>query len=326
MSSGVLEFLKILGAFIGAVIGAVGAISYKEHLDRRRLKEKELQTRWLPLLRSAKELKEKLDEVIGIYRNPADHWNDYQDHGRPLPLTARDFHELYLLDINAEPIENVQELKIDPGERRKNEEAVQSVRSRIHELNRATVLLYRTATYLAYAQRVRTELLHGELEISGEKKEEVTALLWNVRKELNGPSGAGMIDDLQDLIGESVWREDGAVISYYEFRERILSAAGWEQFTELLRFYVHFHKKLDSEVKSTGEALALLCKALEKQPARDLPTGLRNRFRVMAFPGVALGGGAVKFYKSRTAPVAEPLAPVVSITSANAGHDPARVA
>ena len=50
---------------------------------------------------------------------------------------------------------------------------------------------------------------------------------------------------------------------------------------------MHFHKKLDSEVKRTREALALLCEALEKQPAPDLVTDLRSRFRMMAFPGIS---------------------------------------
>jgi hypothetical protein len=287
MSSVALELLKILGALVGAVIGAFGAVSYKEYRDSKRLKEREQQTRWLPVLRSAENLKGELDRFIGIYEHPDNQWNGYYDHGRPLPLAARDLHELYLLDVNAEPIEWFEDLKTDPDLRRKDEEAVRRVKARNHELNGVTVLLYRTATYLGYAQRVRTELLHGQLEISPERREEITALLWNVRKELNGPSGAGMIDDLQDLIGESVWREDGTVISYYEFRERILSATEWEKFTELLRFYVHFHKKLDSEVKRTREALALLCEALEKQPIPDLLTDMQNRFGIVAFPNVS---------------------------------------
>ena len=265
MSAGMLELLKILGAFLGAVIGAVGAISYKEYLDRRALKEKEQQTRWLPLLRSAQNFRDKLQEFITIYENSPDHWGGYLDNGRPLPLAARDFHELYLLDMNAEPIESFQELRIDPGERRKDPDAVRHVRARIHELNRATVLLYRTAAYLAYAQRVRRELLYGKLEIPLARQEELIALLGNVKKELNGPSGAGMVDDLQDLIGESVWGEDDSAIGYYEFREKILGVTGWEQFTELFRFYVHFHKKLDNEVKKTNEALALLCMALARR-------------------------------------------------------------
>jgi len=83
---------------------------------------------------------------------------------------------------------------------------------------------------------------------------------------------------------------------------------------------------MDASHVATGTITALLATALvylthwPLQPL-DLPTA-------SAFAGllVAAGGGAVKFYKSRTAPAAEPLAPVVSITPANAAHEPARVA
>jgi len=187
---------------------------------------------------------------------------------RPLPLEARDFHELYLLDKDAQPIDNFLELKVDPGARRKDPHAVQGVRTRIHELNRATISLHKTATYLGYAQRVRRELIHGQLKISRETREERIELLSNVRNELSGTSeqhpGAGIIDDLQDLIGESVWGQDDSVISYYEFRERLLGATGWEQFTDLFRFFVDFHKKMDTEVQKTRDALTPLCSALER--------------------------------------------------------------
>jgi len=83
---------------------------------------------------------------------------------------------------------------------------------------------------------------------------------------------------------------------------------------------------MDSSHIATGTITALLATTLfylshwPLQPL-DLPTA-------SAFAGllVAAGGAAVKFYKSRTLPVAEPLAPVVSITSGSAGHEPARVA
>ena len=83
---------------------------------------------------------------------------------------------------------------------------------------------------------------------------------------------------------------------------------------------------MDSSHIATGTITALLATVLvylshwPLQPL-DLPTAA-------AFAGllVAASGGAVKFYKSRTAPVAEPRAPVVSITSANPGQEPARVA
>ena len=81
---------------------------------------------------------------------------------------------------------------------------------------------------------------------------------------------------------------------------------------------------MDSSHIATGTITALLATALfylshwPLQPL-DLPTA-------SAFAGllVAAGGAAVKFYKSRTAPVAEALASVMSITSANARHEPAR--
>jgi hypothetical protein len=79
---------------------------------------------------------------------------------------------------------------------------------------------------------------------------------------------------------------------------------------------------MDSSHVATGAVTALLATVLvylshwPLQPF-DLPTA-------SAFAGllVAAGGAAVKFYKSRTAHVAAPLTSVVSITSANAIHDP----
>ena len=83
---------------------------------------------------------------------------------------------------------------------------------------------------------------------------------------------------------------------------------------------------MDSSHIATGTITALLATALvylthwPLQPL-DLPTAA-------AFAGllVAIGGAAVKFYKSRTAPIVEPLAPVVSITPPNTGHESSRAA
>ncbi len=136
---------------------------------------------------------------------------------------------------------------------------------RIHELNGATISLYRTARYLGYAQRVRRELEHGQLKLSRAKRKKVVSLLVEVRDELNGRSGAGIIDDLQDLIGESVWDQEDSVISYYEFRERLLKSEGWEQYVELFRFYVHFHLKMNTEVLKTREALGNLLDCLKSE-------------------------------------------------------------
>jgi len=244
MSSDMLELLKIPGPFLGAAFGAMSGIFLKEWLDQRRLRDKEKQTRWLPLLRAAQDLVERLDEFTLIYKSepPQYLWNNYKwkdarGDEHPLPLEACDFHELYLLDKNSEPIKDFGDLKVDPSARRKDGPTVQGVRTRIHELNRATSALYRTAKYLGYAQRVRRELSHDLLKIPKETREKMINLLLNVRKELNGTSkehpGLGIVDDLQDLIGESVWGQDDRVISYYEFRERLLRETGWEQFTDL---------------------------------------------------------------------------------------------
>ena len=83
---------------------------------------------------------------------------------------------------------------------------------------------------------------------------------------------------------------------------------------------------MDSSHIATGTITALLATALvylthwPLQPL-DLPTAA-------AFAGllVAVGGAAVKFYKSRTASIVEPLAPVVSITPPNTGHESSRAA
>jgi hypothetical protein len=274
MPPATLELLKILGAFIGAVVGGVGALFFKMWLDWRQARARERQTRWLPLLGAARDLKARLEELDAIYRRepPKEPWDDHtwEDAAKAthrLPSKARDFHELYLLDGNPVPIRSFQELAADPDARRRDDRAVQPVRTRIHELNYATSSLYRTARYLGYAYHVRRELEHGQLRIAKRARGEVIARLWSVRTELNGTSvsnpGAGIIDDLQDLIGEIVWGQDDRVISYHEFRERLLRAPGWEQFTDLLRFFVHFHYKMDYEVKKTREALAELSSVLE---------------------------------------------------------------
>jgi hypothetical protein len=232
--------------------------------DQIRL-DKEKQTRWLPLFGATQDFKKTLDELTLRYKKPNNRWNNYkwEDSGgeHPLPLEARDFHELYLLDKDTEPIIDFLKLKVDPSARRKDLDAVQRVRTRIHELNFATASLYRTAKYLGYAQRVRKELEHGRLIFLKEQQEMIDLLL-KVREELNGTSeqhpGAGVTDDLQDLIGESIWGQDDSVISYYVFRERLLIETGWEQFIELFRFYIDFHKKMDTEVKKTSQALSCI--------------------------------------------------------------------
>jgi hypothetical protein len=267
MPSNIIDILKIVASFAGATIGGVGAFLIKEYLDRRRARQQEHQTRWQPLFIAAGHLSQSLRDWASVYKNPDYPWGDYtwtdsQNVSHPLPLAARDFHELYLIDGDPPLVRDFGNLPAAPGARRKDEQAVQRVRERIHELNAATISLYRTAVYLGYAQRVSQELQLGQLRVSRGKRQELMRLLANVRTQLNGQSGAGIIDDLQDLIGRSVWNEDGAILTYYEFRERLLSDKGWEQFIELFRFYVHFHFKIDHEVANTEKALDALCAEL----------------------------------------------------------------
>jgi len=268
MSSNTIELLKILGSFTGAILGGLGAFVVKEWLDRRRSRTKEYQTRWLPLLTAARHLRKQLANLASDYRNVSREyqWKDYtwiDSNGvrLPLPLAARDFHELYLIDADPPLLETFWNLD-SPGSNRKNQHAVQRVRERIHELNAATISLYRMAVYLGHAQRVLQELQLGQLHIPDATRRQLLQLLPKVREELNGPFGTGIIDDLQDLIGRSVWTDDDSVISYYEFRERLLSDQGWEQFTDLFRFFVHFHFKINTEVTNTDNALGNLCNTL----------------------------------------------------------------
>jgi hypothetical protein len=257
----------MLSDLVKVVAGALIALAVKEAFDRWHSKVKERQTRWLPLLQAAQDLRTKLLDLVQRYRTPQSQWDDHlwkdsRGMSHPLPSEARDFHELYLLDFDAEPIEDFNRQPINPGERRHDAASVRRVKARVHELNRATVSMHKMAAYLGYAQRMRRELRQGQLLVSLATQREIAGLLDDVRAQLNGSSGAGFIDDLQDLLGESVWENEG-VIGYYAFRERILSVAGWEQFNELFRFFVHFHYKADHEVQDTVEALGILCVALE---------------------------------------------------------------
>jgi hypothetical protein len=280
-----LDVLKILASFIGAVLGGVGAFLLKEvWLDRRKQRDREKQTRWLPLFASAQDFKTRLDDLAAKYEDPRSVWCDWTSSwGRTfrLPTEARDFHELYLLDADPHVIDESFTLRGDPGVARESESAVKRIRSRIHELNYATSSLYRTAKYLAYAQGVRRELEQGQLSVSATIRDEVIGLLLSVRMELNGTSqrdpGAGIVDDLQDLIGESVWGEDDRVISYHEFRERLIAKLGWEQFTDLFRFFVHFHRSWTPKLRRRGKHCRVCAASrIERRVHRRASTSRRN--------------------------------------------------
>jgi hypothetical protein len=123
--------------------------------------------------------------------------------------------------------------------------------------------MYKTAVYLSYAQRLRRELAHGRSRARSTLQAESKLCLESVRRALHG-DGNDMVDDLQDLLGESMWDLGAGVIGYHDFRERILSEVGWDQFTELFRFYIHFHMKLGYQVEATRQELRKFCAVLEK--------------------------------------------------------------
>jgi hypothetical protein len=66
---------------------------------------------------------------------------------------------------------------------------------------------------------------------------------------------AGVFGEQQESIAEMVWGSADRVITNFEFRKRLLDSPGWEQFTNLFRFFVDFDRKLDYEVKQTISAL-----------------------------------------------------------------------
>jgi hypothetical protein len=268
------EFLKIAGPLlsstIGAAAGAVGGPWFKEWIQNRQVGKTQQQTRWSPLLRAALDFKERLIELRAKYlQRPLPRaWSRKPD----VPSEAGDFCELYTLAVDPEPIDDWYKQKGDPDTRRKDGDAVQRVHMRIHELNCASTTLYMTAKYLAFAQRVRKELEERTLlwPKSAAARRRLADLLDAVRTEFHGSSkdhpGAGVIKELQDSIGETMWNSNGTVMSEFEFRKELLKTPGWEQFLELLRFYVNFHLKTgeQAEVVKTIRALEELCLELRK--------------------------------------------------------------
>jgi hypothetical protein len=210
---------------------------------------------------AAEELERKLNILIDTYDQPGTViWEGQTHEGRPLPLLARDFIELFIFDRNVGQIEHFDDLQ--PHGRRSNRDSVLKVRERIHELNYATMAMYATAVYLGYAQRLSRELAHGRSKATKASQDEAKQLLKRVRTELDG-QGKGMVDDLQDLIGESMWDRENAIIGYYAFRDKILSETDWDQYTELFRFFIHLHRKMRFQVKDTRDALRELSTALK---------------------------------------------------------------
>jgi hypothetical protein len=121
-------------------------------------------------------------------------------------------------------------------------------------LNYATSSLYIAAKYLGIAELVRRDLKEQLLSVPSNAREEMQCLISNVRESLQGKTGAGIVGEQQESIGEIVWGLDDRVITNCEFRRRLLEP-GWEQFVGLFRFYVHLHKKLEHEVTCAIDAI-----------------------------------------------------------------------
>lgn len=274
MSSQTLELLKIGFSFIGGAFGAgLTNIVVTKWIERRELRAKQRQTRWLPLLEAARDLKDRFADLQGKYENIAEGTEWRKVDGRKLPTWARDFHELYTFSKDPKLITNLEFPNVDADGSRKDDALVHRVRIRMcHQLTYAASTLYITARYLAYAQHVRRDLSAGRLDLrkSGTSAQKITSLLKKVQMELHGTSkdhpGAGVILEQQDFIGETMWSADNDVIGYYEFQGRLLKSPGWEQFTDLFRFFLEVDQKLATEVELTKKALGELCKELEKMP------------------------------------------------------------
>jgi hypothetical protein len=161
-----------------------------------------------------------------------------------------DFCELYML--SRDPIGNFQEC--DPNQPRNDDYAVQKMRMRMaQELTYAVSSLYRTAKFLGLAKNVERDLNEYQLDLPDDTRARMLRLLSNVTLSLQG--NAGILEEQQEAIAEIVCDPAGGVINNLTFRERLLELPGWERFTNLFRFFVHFQHKLKHEVAATILAL-----------------------------------------------------------------------
>jgi hypothetical protein len=146
---------------------------------------------------------------------------------------------------------------------RMNLNAVQKIRTRMaHQLTYATSSLYITAKYLGWAELVQRDLKERRLLLSEDARVEMMRLISNVRGSLQG--NAGIPVEQQEYIGETVWSTAGRVITNPEFRKRLFDLPGWEQFTGLFRFFVHFQYKVEHEVAKTISALHELAEKVDQ--------------------------------------------------------------
>jgi hypothetical protein len=249
------------GGAIGALVTVLLGPWIKDRWDRRHTREEQKYTHWAPLLWSARNFEQRLAKLKEIYRDPPTRWDDHtyrlNDEPRPYPSTAHDFCELLLLDSSHGPLHGWSAGVAASARRARSEdERVKGTWDRFHELTYAASSMYMVATYLAHAQRVRADLEDGRLLLPQRDRVRMLELLGEVRQALNGRTGAGIIFEHQELIGENMWTDRGAadLLEFY----RWLLGSEWVRFTELFRFFIDVQYKMATEVEDTVAALGRL--------------------------------------------------------------------
>ncbi len=250
LQPGFLDLIKVIVpgviGLIGVVIGIVGGYFIRRWEVEKDLWSRQKQDHWSPLLRATQELKKRFEILSHKYERQLGHES----------LTV-DFCELYIL--RRDKINNDLDPVYDPNASRKNENSVQNIRTRVcHELTFAESSLYITVTYLWNAEHVWRDMYEQRLILPNDARIEMMGLIRNVQESLQGPSGNGIFTEQQKYIGETVWSTAGGIITNLEFRNRLFDLPGWEQFANLLRFFVQFELKVKYEVADTILALGLL--------------------------------------------------------------------
>lgn len=271
----IVVFSAVAG-YTGKILQARWADQRAERHEASRRWEEDRQTVLLPLLDAANEFVARLKRLAHIYRREGEHFD-------PDSLSA-DFRELYLLT----PAEITDLYQADPNEPRRDDRAVQRLRTRMcRELNFATSSLYIAARYIAEAQSVARRLNEGRHSLPPAAARDLGNTVKIVGRALQG-DGAGIATEQQESIGEMMRGSAAHVITQYEFRQRVLALPGWEQFTALLTFFltedndvahrpfaVRFAPKIDHEVKETIDALNDLIAGLKELSNLSDPRGYR---------------------------------------------------
>lgn len=257
--------IAVLGTLGGVLITQWWADRREEqNWQRRRATEQEDQ--WtaerrsyhLPLRDAAHEFEDRLEHLTRIYRR------------EPVPgfgpdSMSADFRELYIL--SRAPITDLYDPGTDPNQPRRDDQAVQRLRTRMcRELNFATTSVYRAARFLALAQATRRLADEGRTSLLDQYAEQLGHQFTAIAESWQGPGGAGLPTEQQESIGEMMLTPDGRVITQFEFRQRLLELPGWEQYTALLTFFVNFGPKVDHEVRATAAALHDLVTSIDGLP------------------------------------------------------------